>query len=274
MVCMLEPVLEVTDLTKRFERKGRADVVAVDGVSFCVNADECVGLVGGSGSGKSTIAQMVTRLVEPTSGKIVLCGRDVSHVRGAELRAMAKDVQMVFQNPASSFDPRRTLGEGVAESLRNMGMDKPAAKARACELLEQCGLYASMADRYPREVSGGQCQRAAIARALAPDAPLVVCDEATSALDVTVQAQIVNLLKRIRRERGLAMLFICHDLALVQGFCDRVLVMQEGRIVEEGLASEVLIRPRHPYTRLLLESACLTKKPARKSVSSSTFDLR
>ena len=257
---MLEPVLEVTDLTKRFERKGRSSVVAVDDVSFCVRADECVGLVGGSGSGKSTIAQMVTRLVEPTSGKIVLCGRDVSHVRGAGLRAMAKDVQMVFQNPASSFDPRRTLGEGVAESLRNMGMKKPAAYARARELMEQCGLSANMADCYPREVSGGQCQRAAIARALAPDAPLVVCDEPTSALDVTTQAQIVRLLKRIQCERGLAMLFICHDLALVQGFCDRVLVMQNGRIVEEGLASEVLACPSHPYTRLLLESASLAKK--------------
>lgn len=254
---MTEPVLEVTDLTKRFERKGHADVVAVDGVGFCIQAGECVGLVGGSGSGKSTIAQIITRLIDPTSGRIVLCGRDVTHVRGAQLRAMAKDVQMVFQNPVSSFDPRHTLGEGVAESMRIMGVGKAEARNRACELLEQCGLTASMADRYPHEVSGGQCQRAAIARALAPDAPLVVCDEATSALDVTVQAQIVQLLSQIQRDRGLAMLFICHDLALVQGFCDRVLVMQEGRIVEEGAASEVLAHPRHPYTRQLLDSAIL-----------------
>ncbi|MDO4797771.1 MAG: ATP-binding cassette domain-containing protein [Coriobacteriales bacterium] len=251
---MSEQVLVVSNLTKRFERKGRADVVVVRDVSFCVDAGECVGLVGGSGSGKSTIAQMVTRLIEATSGRIVLADQDVTNARGAQLRAMSADVQMVFQNPVSSFDPRRTLGEGIGESLRNRGEGKDNVRRRVGELLEQCGLPTELADRYPREVSGGQCQRAAIARALAPDPALVICDEATSALDVTVQAQIVALLSRIQRERGLALLFVCHDLALVQGFCDRVLVLCAGRIVEEGPARTVLSAPRHDYTRQLLAS--------------------
>lgn len=251
---MAEPVLQAIGLTKRFERKGRSDVVAVDDVTFDVFAGECVGLVGSSGSGKSTIAQMVTRLIEPTSGQVVVCGRDVTHARGKELRALAKDVQMVFQNPASSFDPRRTLGEGIEESLRNFGMGKAEAQERARSLLVRCDLPASFANRHPREVSGGQCQRAAIARALAPNPKLIICDEATSALDVTVQAQVVELLRDVRRESSAAYLFICHDLALAQDFCDRILVMQTGRIVEEGPSREVTTHPRHSYTRQLLDA--------------------
>ena len=249
---MTEPVLQVTNLTKVFKRKGRPDFTAVEDATFSVMPGECVGLVGGSGSGKSTIAQMVTRLIEPTSGTIVLNGRDVTSVRGAELRSMAADVQMVFQNPTSSFDPRRTLGDGITECLRNFGMDKEEARNRAVELLVRCGLPIDFVDRYPREVSGGQCQRAAIARAIASNPALVICDEATSALDVTVQARIIDLLCDIRRDGNTAYLFICHDMALVQGFCDRVLVMQAGSIVEEGVADDVIARPRHPYTRDLL----------------------
>ena len=249
---MALPVLEVRELRKVYPAKDGGEFVAVEGATFSVMAGECVGLVGGSGSGKSTIAQMVTRLVDSSGGRIMLGGRDVTSVRGAELRALAKDVQMVFQDPMSSFDPRRTLGYGIAESLRNMRVGKAEARERACELLVRCGLPAEFADRYPREVSGGQCQRAAIARALAPNPPLIICDEATSALDVTVQAQIVELLRDVARENNTAYLFICHDLALVQGFCDRVLVMQSGNIVEEGPADEVITHPQHPYTRDLL----------------------
>ena len=251
---MLDPVLKVDGLCKRFPRKGQPDVVAVSGVSLQVMPGECVGLVGGSGSGKSTVAQMVTRLTEPTEGTIILNGRDVTKARGSELRAMAHDVQMVFQNPVSSFDPRRTLGDGVAESLRNLGVDKKEAMRRAADLLVRCGLPASFVDRYPREVSGGQCQRVAIARALAPSPPLIILDEATSALDVTVQAQIVELLRDIRREQQTAFLFICHDLALVQDFCDRVYVMQSGCIVEDGDVYDVTTNPQHPYTRQLLNA--------------------
>ena len=251
---MPDPVLQVEGLSKRYQRKGRADVVAVDDVSLRVMPGECVGLVGGSGSGKSTIAQMVTRLVDPTEGTIVLNGRDVTKARGPQLRAMARDVQMVFQNPVSSFDPRRTLGDGVAEGMRSLGVGKKEAARRARALLVRCGLPAAFADRYPREVSGGQCQRVAIARALAPNPPLIILDEATSALDVTVQAQIMELLRDIRREQRTAFLFISHDLALVQGLCDRVYVMQAGRIVEEGDAFGVTANPGHPYTRALLDA--------------------
>lgn len=251
---MAEPILQVTNLTKTFRRKGQPDFTAVEGATFTVMPGECVGLVGGSGSGKSTIAQMITRLIDPTSGTIVLNGHDVTSVRGAELRAMAKDVQMVFQNPVSSFDPRHTLGDGIAESLRNFGTGKAEARNRAAELLVRCGLPADYVDRYPREVSGGQCQRAAIARALAPNPPLIICDEATSALDVTVQARIVDLLRDVRSECHAAYLFICHDMALVQEFCDRVLVMQAGHIVEEGPAYQVTTDPHHEYTRQLLDA--------------------
>ena len=255
---MVAPVLEVSVLRKVYPAKDGGEVVAVEDATFNVMPGECVGLVGGSGSGKSTIAHMITRLTEPTEGSITLAGRDITRVRGSELRAITKDVQMVFQSPASSFDPRRTLGFGIAEGLCNSGMSKARARARALDLLCRCGLPAEFADRYPREVSGGQCQRAAIARALALNPPLIICDEATSALDVTVQAQIVDLLRDIAREQHTAYLFICHDLALVQGFCDRVLVMQTGRIVEEGPADEVIANPQHPYTRELLAAVLST----------------
>ena len=247
-------ILRVAGLTKRYQRKGQPDFTAVEDANLEVFPGECVGLVGGSGSGKSTIAQMVTRLIDSTSGSIELASRDITAVRGAEQRALAKDVQMVFQNPASSFDPRRTLGDGISEGMRNFGMGKKEARTRTIKLLERCGLPGSFVDRYPREVSGGQCQRAAIARALAPDPKLIIFDEATSALDATVQAQIIELLRDVHRESGTAYLFICHDLALVQGFCDRVYVMQLGRIVEEGSAWDVTTRPKHPYTRSLLNS--------------------
>ena len=251
---MVTPVLEVEGLRKTFPAKDGGEHVAVECATFNVMPGECVGLVGGSGSGKSTIAGMITRLVEPTAGTVRLVGCDITHARGAQQRALARDVQMVFQNPASSFDPRRTLGDGIAEGLRNFGMDKHRAAARTVDLLVRCGLPEEFANRYPREVSGGQCQRAAIARALAANPALIICDEATSALDVTVQAQIVELLHDLARDHATAYLFICHDLALVQGFCDRVLVMQQGRIVEEGPTELIIASPNHPYTRKLLDA--------------------
>ena len=161
---------------------------------------------------------------------------------------------MVFQDPVSSFDPRRTLGDGIGESLRNNGMSRQEAWKQAEQLLEQCGLPAAFAKRYPHEVSGGQCQRAAIARALAIEPQILICDEATSALDVTVQKQIMDLLDELRKEKHLTILFICHNLALVQSFCDRILVMKEGKVVEEGTPDEVIWHPQHAYTKLMLES--------------------
>lgn len=161
---------------------------------------------------------------------------------------------MVFQSPQDSFDPRRTLGDGVMESMRNTGMSKKDARERMVELFAMVELDLTLADRYPHQVSGGQCQRAAIARALAIQPELIICDEATSALDVTVQAQIVELLKQLQRELGVSYLFICHDLALVQMICDRVLVMYDGEIIEEGTPDEVICHPKQEYTKMLVES--------------------
>ena len=185
------------------------------------------------------------------NGQILLEGRTLGRERTKSDR---RALQMVFQNPVPSFDPRHTLADGIGESLRNAGVGKDEARARAVSLLKRCGLPEELADRYPRDVSGGQCQRAAIARALACDPALIILDEATSALDVTVQAQIVELLRDIRRERSATFLFICHDLALVQGFCDRVLVMRAGRIVEQGPAASVIAHPRHEYTCQLVDA--------------------
>lgn len=252
---MSEMLLQVRDLVKRYSQRDGDDVVAVDGVSFFVGESECVGVVGESGCGKSTIARMVCGLERPTSGHVVVCGQDLGDVRGSVPRVVGRSVQMVFQNPRSSFDPRRRLVHGVCEPLRCAGVGAAKARARAAELFEACGLSSELLDKYPREVSGGQCQRAAIARALAPNPRLIVCDEPTSALDVTVQARLIDLLGGLREDLGLSLLFISHDLALVQGFCDRVLVMREGRVVEEGPTNEVLFRPRHPYTRELLRLA-------------------
>lgn len=246
------PVLAVRDLCRVFRRKGFDDAVAVEGASFKVYAGECVGLVGESGSGKSTIARMVTRLIDVTSGQVLLCGCDITRVRGAKRRAVYESVQMVFQDPAGSFDPRRTLGAGIMEGPRNCGVDASEARRRALNLLARCGLPKDMMDRYPREVSGGQCQRAAIARALAMQPDLLVCDEATSALDVTVQRQIVQLLDDIRRDTGMALLFICHDLALVSQICDHVVVMGQHRVVEVGPTVDVINNPQSEHTRRLL----------------------
>lgn len=246
------PVLEVRDLRKVFSCKGSDDKVAVDRVSFAVRRGECLGVVGESGSGKSTVANMVLRLLDATDGQILLNGEDITHVKGKQLREAYRSMQVVFQSPAGSFDPRRTLGAGIAEGMRNAGVSKEEARTRVVALLAQCGLPAEIADRYPREVSGGQCQRAAIARALALEPNLLVCDEATSALDVTVQRQVVELLARVRAERDMAMLFICHDIALVSEICDTVVVMKDGAVMEQGRADEVIRNPQSDYTKTLL----------------------
>ena len=250
----MKPVLEIKNLTKTFVAEGKTDFTAVDHVNFQLYPGETLGIVGESGSGKSTLAKAIARLVDVTEGNISLCGQDITKARGKKLRTCYKDIQMVFQSPVTSFDPRRTLGDGIGESLRNSGISKREAKKEVLHLLEQCGLSEEFYKRYPHEVSGGQCQRAAIARALAVKPQIVICDEATSALDVTVQQQIVELLKERQKERNLAYLFICHNLALIQMFCDRVLVMKDGRVVEEGTPDEVIMNPKEEYTRTLVES--------------------
>ena len=249
----MEKLLEVKGLKKTFYKK-KIPFAAVDNVSFDLNKGECLGLMGESGCGKSTTAKIITHLTVPDSGSVLLEGAETLHVKGRQERELYRKVQMVFQTPQDSFDPRCSLGDGIMESMRNQGMQKRRAEERMYELLCMVELQREFASRYPHEVSGGQCQRAAIARALAPDPQLIICDEATSALDVTVQAQIVELLRKLQKERELSLLLISHDLALVQKLCDRVLVMYQGKIVEQGIPDEVIRHPKEEYTKMLVDS--------------------
>ena len=252
----MKKVLEVNNLTKVFRGKDKQDYTAVSHIDFCLYEGECLGIIGESGSGKSTTVNMITRLIEPNDGNITLEGEDITYIKGKHLRNIYKKMQMVFQSPIESFDPRCTLGDGITESLRNNGFSKKEAIKTAIKVLKQCGLDESFMDRYPHEVSGGQCQRAAIARALAVGPSVLICDEATSALDVTIQKEIIELLNTLRENHGakLSILFICHDLALVQNICDRVLVMHDGVIVEQGNPDEIVKNPKDDYTKKLIES--------------------
>lgn len=252
----MEPILRVENLKKTFSRQGQADFAAVNGIDFELFPGECLAIIGESGSGKTTAVNMISRLVDATSGRIILNGQDITHLRGKELHGVYRTMQMVFQTPADSFDPRRTLGDGIGESLRNAGVSRKETRERVGELLKKCGLSPEFASRYPHQVSGGQCQRAAIARALAIEPKLLICDEATSALDVTVQKEVLDLLNELRAQQGqsLSILFICHDISLVQQFADRVLVMYQGNIVEEGTPDEVIRAPQDHYTKRLIDS--------------------
>ncbi len=247
------PVLEVRNVTKTF-LKNKSKIAAVNNVSLQIHAGECVGLVGESGCGKSTLAKLITRLTDADTGEIYLNGQEITHCRGKQKREVYRDLQMVFQMPTDSFNPRLRLGSSIAEAMVNYGKPKRQAKQRTPELLDLVELRQEYADRYPHQLSGGECQRAAIARALAVDPKILICDEATSALDVSVQAQIVALLLELQKNLGMSYLFICHDLALVRNICNRILVMHRGSIVESGSTKEVLANPLHPYTRLLLSS--------------------
>lgn len=250
---MTDIILKADHLKKVFI-SGKKSMTAVDDVSFELERGECLGIVGESGSGKSTIAKMITHLESITEGQVFLKGKDITHARGKDLRETYQNIQMVFQMPMESFDPRCTLGDGIGESLRNMGISRAETRKRVENLLERCGLSKEYADRYPHQVSGGQCQRAAIARALAVDPEILICDEATSALDVTVQKQILELLKELKEKEELSFLFICHDLALVQEFCDKILVLYHGKTVEYGTPDEIIDHPKMDYTKRLIES--------------------
>ena len=252
----MEPVLKVENLTKVFTRKGQPDFTAVNHISFELFPGECLGLIGESGSGKTTVVNMITRLVDATEGSIVLDGDEIAKKSGRELRSAYQKMQMVFQTPTDSFDPRCTLGDGIGESLRNIGMSRAETKQEVARLLTECGLTPEFAKRYPHQVSGGQCQRAAIARALAVKPKLLICDEATSSLDVTIQKEIIALLNELRSHHGneLSILFICHDIALVQQFCNRVLVLYKGKIVEQGVPDEIIHNPQDEYTKRLIDS--------------------
>lgn len=247
-------LLEAEHLTKIFTQRGKNPFKAVNDVSFTLKKGETLGIVGESGSGKSTIAKLLTRLTDITEGTLKFEGKDITRLKQSQLKEVYGDIQMVFQNPVGSFDPRRTLGDGIGESLRNRGMKKADVEKRVAELLEQYGLEKEYAKRYPHEVSGGQCQRAAIARALAVKPKVLICDEATSALDVTIQKQIMELLEDLKEKNGLSFIFICHNLALVQMFCDRVLVLYEGKVVESGIPDDIINEPKEEYTQRLVDA--------------------
>lgn len=254
------PLLEVAGLVKHYRSGGLfaptgATVKAVDGVSFSIASGETLGLVGESGSGKTTVGRTVLRLELPTDGIVRFEGTDLASLRPGELRAVRRRMQIVFQDPFASLNPRRTVGASVAEGIEIHRLaPKREIPHRVAELLEEVGLDASYARKYPHEFSGGQRQRIGIARALAVEPRFIVCDEPVSALDVSVQAQVLNLLLDLRDQRGLAYLFIAHDLALVRQIAHRVAVMYLGTIVEIGMARTVIDTPRHPYTQALVSA--------------------
>ena len=264
----MTPLVQVHDLAKTFdvsapwlnrvvERKPRQFVHAVDGVSFAIERGRTLALVGESGCGKSTVARLLVGLYGPTRGRVEFDGQDTATLGGgAALRAVRRRMQMIFQDPYASLNPRWKVLDIVAEPLREHGLvdGEPAQRARVAELLQSVGLAAADMEKFPHQFSGGQRQRISIARALATQPEFLVCDEPTSALDVSVQAQVLNIMKDLQRARGLTYLFISHNLAVVRHVSDEVGVMYLGRLVELAPKAELFARPRHPYTRMLLDA--------------------
>jgi peptide/nickel transport system ATP-binding protein len=254
-----KPVLSLTALAKTYVSKALLQpartVHAASEVTLELHKGETLGIVGESGSGKSTVARCVVRLIDPTSGSVLLNGEPIHSLTQAQLRPLRRRVQIVFQDPYRSLNPRQTVGSAICEGPMNFGLTKAQALQRATSLMETVGLTAGALHRYPNEFSGGQRQRICIARALAMEPDLLICDEAVSALDVSVQAQILELLETIQQRLRVAMLFITHDLRVAAQICDRVVVMQQGKIVEQGATREVFLSPKEAYTQALLQAA-------------------
>ncbi|MFE9609053.1 ABC transporter ATP-binding protein [Streptomyces sp. NPDC006012] len=256
------PLLNVTGLTKHFPVKGGfpirrtvGHVQAVDGLDFQVAEGESLGLVGESGCGKSTTGRLITRLLEPTAGTISYRGQDITHASRRQLAPVRSEIQMIFQDPYASLNPRQTVGKIISGPMEINGINPPGGREkRVRELLEIVGLNPEHFNRFPHEFSGGQRQRIGVARALALEPKLIVADEPVSALDVSIQAQVVNLLQKVQQELGIAFLFIAHDLAIVRHFSQRVAVMYLGKIVEIAERADLYDNPRHPYTRALLSA--------------------
>jgi oligopeptide transport system ATP-binding protein len=255
-----EPILKVRDISVDFTLPpsslfGKKRILhAVKNVSFDLYAGETLGIVGESGSGKSTLARAVTRLVQATGGSSVYLGNDIQHMTSKELLALRKDIQMVFQDPLASLNPRMTAGAIIAEPLltHEPNVSKAERTARVIHMMEKVGLQGTMINKYPHEFSGGQCQRIGIARALITNPKLVVCDEAVSALDVSIRAQVINLLMDLQKELGISMLFISHDIAVVRHIAQRVMVLYLGEVVEIGDVAQVVEDPQHAYTKKLI----------------------
>ena len=259
----VEPLLRVEGLKMHFPvtegvimQRTVAHVKAVDGVSFSIAPGETLGLVGESGCGKTTVGRCILRLENPIEGKVFFDGEDIANKKLSQISHLRQDVQVIFQDPFSSLNPRQKIGTIISEPLRVHGIIKDAQKRRerVAELLRLCGLNPRFADRYPHEMSGGQRQRVGIARALSVNPKFIVCDEAVSALDVSIQAQIINLLENLREQFNFSYLFIAHDLSVVRHLCHRVAVMYLGKIVELAECDELFDNPQHPYTQALLSA--------------------
>ena len=259
---MSEVIMKVEELSKYFPLKKfdknqeRLYVKAVDNVSFSVHEGETLGIVGESGCGKSTLGRTMIRLQEPTSGHIYFRGEDITALKDRQMRKIRKEVQIMFQDPYASLDPRMTVGDIIAEpiDIQKMYPDKKQRLARILELMELCGLNKEYITRYPHEFSGGQRQRIGIARALSVNPKLIICDEPVSALDVSIQSQIINLLIELKKKLNLSLVFISHDLSVVNHIADRVVVMYLGRVMEIGDKKDIFENPQHPYTQALLSS--------------------
>jgi len=274
-----DPLLEVEKLTVVYASRGRrARPPALENVSLRLDVGETLGVVGESGSGKSTLGKAVLGLVPIIEGAIRWRGRDITSIKPRERRVLSREIQAIFQDPYSSLNPHRTVGQSVLETLAASNEERtPEARRRPVSVLEQVGLDASAMERYPRQFSGGQRQRIAIARALLPEPTLIICDEVVSALDLSVQAQVINLLTDLQAEHGLSYLFITHDLSVVRHLCQRTIVLQHGRLVESGQTAQVLDHPCDPYTqRLVLAAPVLDpdrqseRRLARRAAATST----
>ncbi|NYT35877.1 ATP-binding cassette domain-containing protein [Allopusillimonas soli] len=276
----MNPLLQVKHLVKRFESGGgllggpKQVVRAVNDVSFDVARGQSLGLVGESGCGKSTVARTLLRLVEPDEGAILFDGIALQDANAAQMRKLRQRIQIVFQDPFASLNPRLTIRQALSEPLRVHGLGSAAQiDARIRRILDEVGLPQTALDRYPHEFSGGQRQRVGIARALVLDPELIVADEPVSALDVSVQAQILQLLERLKKERGLSFVFVSHDLGVIRHFCDEVCVMYLGRIVERGATEQVLDAPLHPYSRVLRDSSPVPDPTARITLNRITGEI-
>ena len=262
---MSDTILEVKNLTKYFKTK-RGMLHAVDGINFSIERGKTLGLVGESGCGKSTVGRTILRLIEPTAGEIIFEGKDIKKLNQTKLRHIRKDMQLIFQDPYSSLDPRKTVSQIISEPITASGILKSSTDIhnRVAELMSTVGLAARLFNTYPHELDGGRRQRIGIARALAMEPNFIVCDEPVSALDVSIQAQILNLLKELQAEFNLSYIFITHDLSVVNHFSDEIAVMYLGKIVEKASAEELFENPLHPYTRALLSAIPIPELGVKK----------